>query len=610
MNILREYLISDANKAKYNLHIEDDWEWWFPDYFISKGLQVLTRNKSYGQALFNFEYTEDEYTAQDIWNRDMSSFVVPANAANAQIIANQQIRYFVHEYFTGERLKIEQNHLQGISSMYWPHFSFRVGLTKIEVYKKLGSFSETHPHFEMEYAHRYVAAGYVTSMLDCCYTTHIGRRTYERNDMTKLNAYDLNKEQQFGTAPKEIPADTEVNASNVDASGDPIKLKATSKVVREHEDKSYIPTDASTSYHDMTNVRTYVINLERRPERLVKFIKTNNGTVPPCNIWHGVDGSKLEPDLKIQKIFETGDYRFRKGIVGCAYSHLKIWADFARSSADFCVVLEDDVKLVPHYTTKLMSLLRAYSFDVLFLHWNPYNHVANKEEWEQVATTPIAEQWTVQQSMERNMGSGAGYVLTRKAVKHMLNFVKIHGMPNAVDWVLMKQSELKVYYSKPKLVLVDCWQNNTTIQSDIQQDYNSVSFPSPHHIVIAEINRWVNFLGQASVDYQDANLDKDNPMHQALAEMSKADSCIKVWMDNKKVKEMLCKKKWSKEHKTNVYFTPVSADFKPEDIPETLPVKWYMPNESWIVVVPDCHLTSSRYNAIVWGYNRLNFNSV
>jgi hypothetical protein len=57
----------------------------------------------------------------------------------------------------------------------------------------------------MDYANKYVEKGFKTAMLDCCYSTHIGRRTYER-DTKKLNAYDLNNEQQFGDAPKEQKA--------------------------------------------------------------------------------------------------------------------------------------------------------------------------------------------------------------------------------------------------------------------------------------------------------------------------------------------------------------------------------------------------------------------
>ena len=455
MNILHEALT--GSDAAYNLHIEDDFEFWYPDRYIEKCIQVVESDSSFGQALVNFEYTEDENSAQNIWNRDMR-FVD---------FQGKPLRYFVHEFFEGERLKIEQNHLGAACSMYWPHFSFRVGITKMQVYKQLGKFSETDKHFEREYAYRYVKAGYKSAMLDCCYSTHIGRRTYERNS-DKLNAYDLNQEQQFGEKPKESDLEAAKKQENI-------------------EQNNGIPAN------EFVHIRSYVINLERRPERLLKYIKQNNDHLFPVSVFNGIDGSTLQPNTKIQKIFETGDYNFRKGIVGCAYSHLKIWMDFVKGQSIFCVVLEDDVKLANLFSLKLMSLLHNYGnhFDVLFLHWNPYPHEKNQiEEWNTNYSPVTAETWDVATSCKRNMGSGAGYVLTRKGELELLNFVNKYGMPNAVDWVIMKQANLCIMYAKPMLVFADCWQNNGQIQSDIQLEYNSVKFNNNHEWVKQDIEDW------------------------------------------------------------------------------------------------------------------------
>jgi GR25 family glycosyltransferase involved in LPS biosynthesis len=537
MNMLHDILT--GTDAPYNLHIEDDWEFWYPDNFIGKCIKVVEQDKNIGQCLINFEYTEDQYTAMTIWNRDM--FEV------------DDTRYFIHEYFVGDRLKIEQNHLGGASSMYWPHFSFRVGITKNSIYKTVGKFSEQHKHFEMDYANKYVEKGFKTAMLDCCYSTHIGRRTYER-DTKKLNAYDLNNEQQFGDAPKEQ------KASNDDLIEAAKKAAAANKPL-----KGTIEDAVTVATHSFNNVRIYVLNLERRPERLVKFVKQNNAEMMAYNVFNGVDGKSLQPNGKIQKIFETGDYNFRRGIVGCAYSHLKIWTEFLKGGGKYCIVLEDDVKLCKQFLQKTFHLIKAHrnEFDILYLHWNPYPHVPEKEQWEMNYAKPIAELWDTNKTKSYNMGSGAGYLLTRKAAKYLIEWINVNGMPNAVDWVMMLRSDLRIMYSKPKLVFVDCFQNNGAIQSDIQLDYDSVKFKKQSDWLKNEVDYW------------------------------KAKQVDVVVNDVYPVND------W-KAVRNSVYVC--SKDIT---VPKDFLVKWYICNDKKIIV-PDRFINKEAYERVAWMGDRIN----
>lgn len=582
MNMLRELLIK--TDAKYNLHVEDDWEFWWPEEFIGRCISVLkacNAGGNVGQCLFNFEYTEDQNSAQKIWNRDMYYTAVTQAEEGGKKTKSPPVRYFIHEYYTGQRLEIENNHLGAASSMYWPHFSFRPGLTLIDVYRKIGAFDETASHFEMEYAHRYVAGKYKTAMLDCCYSTHIGRRTYERNT-DKLNAYDLNKEQQFGEKPKDKAAVAKPPAAQERPTG--------------------------PQQHEMDKIRTFVINLERRPNRLIEFLRQNNQELPSFEVFKGVDGSKLEPNLQIQKIFETGDYHFRRGIVGCAYSHLKIWSEFLHDTSTYCVVLEDDVRVVNKYKEKLVDLLTTYrgQFDVMMLHWNPYPQAAQTaQEYLEEYRGAEAELWSVDKSSRLNMGSGAAYVLTRRAARSLLYWVNQHGMPNAVDWVLMKQPGLRVMYSKPMLVHATAWQNSTaTVQTDIQQDYNCVRFASELEMVMAEVKRWQQILHTTGVCYVDVSVENEWTSAGGFAD-SNSMSLIAV------SKEYETSADW-KNLKRRVVFVPSTYI-----VPKWLPVKWYTVGASvgagtyaFKIIVPDVLLTKKVYNQIVWFNNRLNFTSV
>jgi GR25 family glycosyltransferase involved in LPS biosynthesis len=419
MNIL----ISEV-KTRYQFHVEDDWEFFEKRNYCYELLDVIKTN-SYGQVLVNVDYTEDQMTA---------------NTIGGSLYKNS---HFVHNYYKGDELVENNKKLQMPNNFYWPHFSFRVGLTDTNVYKTVGKFNEKSNHFEMEYANRYVENNYKTAFLAGIYCTHIGRRTYERSS-NKLNAYDLNKEQQFGEGYRETRKD-------------PILIEI------------------------------HVINLKRRVDRLISFFK-KNPNMPPVNIFEGVDGKTLKPTLEIKKIFETGDYNFRKGIVGCAMSHIQLWKKCVEDiNSEFFIILEDDVTITQNFTNKILYLINEYKdkFDLMFLHYNPYPQFV-KEELYKHHKIPEAFLWTKSESIKKNMGSGAGYIMTKQGASNLLNHIDIFGVYNAIDWVMFKCETNRIMYSTPMIVHAQCAQDGNK-DSDIQPVYESINM---NDILSDEIKWW------------------------------------------------------------------------------------------------------------------------
>ncbi len=314
----------------------------------------------------------------------------------------------------------------------------------------------------MEYAYRYVQQGYKTTFLDGTYCSHIGRRTYERNT-EKLNAYDLNNEVQFGEVKKD-----------------------SQKIERDPEDKQTKFSECSV----------YLINLKRRFDRLQSFFKNNkNQSIPPLKIVYGFDGKQMKPTHKIQKAFISGDYNYRSGIIGCAMSHIHIWKTFLETTDKYAIVLEDDIVLFKDFNQKLAHLIHSNtvdnsesgtrgpedSFEIIFLHFNPYRPEQNQHYFDQTKL-PKAEQWSVQQSMERNMGSTAAYIISRSGAKNMLRHIEQYGVYNAIDWVMFKSPldqrlRQRIFYSNPMLVSANCFQgSNGGADTDIQRNYDSLSY--------------------------------------------------------------------------------------------------------------------------------------
>jgi GR25 family glycosyltransferase involved in LPS biosynthesis len=435
MNII----LNEIKNYKYQFHIEDDWEFFYPKNFISDSIAILESDPNYGQCLINRDYGEDQVTINNIGGSTLKKCKQ----------STTDLYYYEHRHFKGQQLQIESQKCGLSNNLYWPHFSFRVGLTKTEVYNKVGSFNEAAKHFEMEYAERYFYSGYITTFLDRVYCTHIGRRTYERNDNNKKNAYDLNNEIQFG----EIKDNNNNNNNN-------------NQVVKEEE----------TNQLNTVSICIYVVNLKRRKDRLLKFLKENANELYSFKIYDAIDGSKIIPNSKTQRLFQTGDYNYRRGIVGVASSMIDIWKQFiSDTTTNIAIILEDDVKLTPQFLAKSIQLIENNKdkFDIIFAHMNPYpNH--NKKEFYRTDILPELVKYSTERMMSENMGSMAATILTKEGAKTLLEDINKKGVYNAIDWVAMKTCNIqRAFVTVPFLAFADCFQTNNHKDTDIQTEFNT-----------------------------------------------------------------------------------------------------------------------------------------
>ncbi len=488
MNILQ-----DEISTPYQFHIEDDWEFFIAKPYCKMLLDRIHLVPGVKQVLLNLNYTEDTLTANSIWGAEL-------------VITDPSKRLFVHRHYKGAELE-KQNTLLGCANcLYWPHFSFRVGLTDVSIYKELGSFSVSHNHFEMEYAQRYVAKGFKSSFLDGVYCTHIGRRTYERQS-EKRNAYDLNQEQQFGETPK-------TTSLHEEKSSNPPLVSPTAP----------LPKSSAVKVEESKVVEVNVINLKRRTDRLISFFHKNHKSDIPFKVFEGIDGKTLEPSNKIQSLFSTGDYHYRRGIVGCAMSHIELWKRFLLDPhVHYLVVLEDDVVLTSRFSSKLMQILTSKvssEFDVLFLHFNPYPPYRYNKLYLQYAPIEV-EIWTKERSIRENMGSGAAYLLTKQGAKQLLEHIDEKGVYNAIDWVMFK-SGIRTGYTCPMMAFAECVQSGSP-DTDIQNVYDPVCYSD---WTFQEIKRWkeklstgmncLNLEWLATVNIS-SNEVENSPIHKIVA---------------------------------------------------------------------------------------------
>jgi hypothetical protein len=84
--------------------------------------------------------------------------------------------------------------IQGKNCGYWPHYSFRPSMIRVDPILMLGNFDSPNLFFERDYADRWYAAGYRSAFVNGIRCLHIGKLTTVKDEQ---NAYSLNNEVQY-----------------------------------------------------------------------------------------------------------------------------------------------------------------------------------------------------------------------------------------------------------------------------------------------------------------------------------------------------------------------------------------------------------------------------
>ena len=115
----------------------------------------------------------------------------------------------------------------------------------------------------------------------------------------------------------------------------------------------------------------YVINLDRRVDRMEKLY-TNMPTLQGrVNRISAVEGSKLQMTPAIARLFRPHDFKWKKPVLGCALSHLRVWWQLANERDDIgsYLILEDDVKMSPDWEARWKAAVPHIpeDFDIIYL---------------------------------------------------------------------------------------------------------------------------------------------------------------------------------------------------------------------------------------------------
>ena len=90
---------------------------------------------------------------------------------------------------------------------------------------------------------------------------------------------------------------------------------------------------------------TWIINLDRRKDRLEKFYTNNPFLREKSFRFPAIDGGKLQLTPKVARMFPSSQgISWRKGVMGCALSHMSLWMKLLKDKKEINTyfILEDD----------------------------------------------------------------------------------------------------------------------------------------------------------------------------------------------------------------------------------------------------------------------------
>lgn len=129
------------------------------------------------------------------------------------------------------------------------------------------------------------------------------------------------------------------------------------------------------------NIIIYYINLKKRSDRndiLLKELEylKELDYIKDINIQRidAVDKDDLDREKLIEDKYINDKTTLRMGQIACILSHKKTWKEFIKSKYDYCIILEDDVKINKEYFKesfyKILNDLNNIKFDWLYLGRN------------------------------------------------------------------------------------------------------------------------------------------------------------------------------------------------------------------------------------------------
>ena len=245
-----------------------------------------------------------------------------------------------------------------------------------------------------------------------------------------------------------------------------------------------------------------VINLKKREDRknsMIDQFKKEN--VTNFEFIEAVDGNELKESEELRLLFQRNNFTYRKGIMGCALSHIQLWNDLINdTSNDYYVVLEDDLELSSDFKEKLNRHCELFEEQQLE-HLSLGVYECNYSDQEKIKTSEIT---VFQKDIYKFWNITFAYIISKNAAKKMVSYINKCSIKCAIDNPLSHGEVVK--YSHTTFCIAK-QKNINEFGSDVQPNYN-LQFTSTNHNSKNEFK--VAFCDWWQQEYCGGNFDFNN----------------------------------------------------------------------------------------------------
>lgn len=283
----------------------------------------------------------------------------------------------------------------------------------------------------------------------------------------------------------------------------------------------------------------YLINLERRKDRLDKFKAAHPNLKDKVYVSPAVDGRSLTLTPDILKCFRNNDFKWKKAVMGCALSHLALWEKLANDNlAKRYLIMEDDVKFHENWLAHWYPMVPHIpeDADVIYLggvlppNKPALQHVVDRVNpfFAKVAKNTLTTPYPRRYFHFCNYS----YILTQSGARKLVQLVRERGVFTSGDHMIVNHGDdfLNIYFTTP--LLSTCFQEDDPV-------YQKSEFNNFSRIDNFDSDLWNNtdcFTEEEVLAASSSGQDK--PMLE-IKEIEKEDN-ITVW--NRLLKEIALKK--------------------------------------------------------------------
>ena len=212
----------------------------------------------------------------------------------------------------------------------------------------------------------------------------------------------------------------------------------------------------------------HIINLKTRQDRKEKIEqKLKLSGINSYDFFEAINGKELEPSSELFSLFERNDFNYKKGVIGCALSHIYLWNKLINDTEhDFYIILEDDISFCDNFKKYLNDVCKLFVEKKLeHLALGEYNSDKQFPEKNSIIET-------YSKNLYKEWNTAFAYIISKSAAIKVLNYINRCSIKCASDNPQAFGYILK--YSSLNLKLVHCEIINefgTDIQTNNKDDF-------------------------------------------------------------------------------------------------------------------------------------------